>query len=98
MANFSSLPLPFVNTDATTPAGQSLPPFPPTLRVPTMELASSHLICSVALTGVLLLQAGRWWAEQKDIDDDEEEDEQPSAERTTVQDSKTSSVDSKKIS
>lgn len=23
-------------------------------------------MCSVALTGVLALQAGRWWAEQKD--------------------------------
>lgn len=51
-----------------------LPPFPPSLRGPTLELASTHLICSVALTGVLLLQAGRWWAEQNDLDDEDEED------------------------
>lgn len=37
--------------------------FPLALRTPTLELASSHLVCSVALTGVLALQAGRWWAE-----------------------------------
>ena len=34
-----------------------------------MELASSNLICSVALTGVLALQAGRLWAERADDDD-----------------------------
>lgn len=33
-----------------------------------MDLASSHLICSVALTGVLALQAGRFWAETYDVD------------------------------
>ncbi|KAI0279803.1 Shr3 amino acid permease chaperone, partial [Russula aff. rugulosa BPL654] len=42
--------------------------FPPELRTPTLELASSHLICSVALTGVLALQTGRWWAERADDD------------------------------
>jgi len=42
--------------------------FPPDLRTPTLGLASSHLICSVALTGVLALQAGRWWAERADDD------------------------------
>jgi ER membrane protein SH3 len=51
----------------------SLPPFTPTfpsfLRTPTLELASSHLVCSVALTGILALQAGRWWAENNDSDD-----------------------------
>jgi ER membrane protein SH3 len=40
--------------------------FPVELRAPTLELASSHLVCSVALTGVLVLQAGRWWAEGED--------------------------------
>ncbi|KAF8515879.1 Shr3 amino acid permease chaperone [Gautieria morchelliformis] len=40
--------------------------FPSELRAPTLELASSHLVCSVALTGVLVLQAGRWWAEGED--------------------------------
>jgi hypothetical protein len=44
--------------------------FPPDLRTPTLGLASSHLICSVALTGVLALQTGRWWAERADDDAD----------------------------
>ena len=47
-------------------------PFPRALRNATLDLASSNLICSVALTGVLALQAGRFWAES--ADDDEEED------------------------
>ena len=38
-----------------------------------LDLASNHLICSVALTGVLALQAGRYFAEKADDDDDEEE-------------------------
>ncbi|KDQ59564.1 hypothetical protein JAAARDRAFT_192070 [Jaapia argillacea MUCL 33604] len=44
----------------------STPTFPPSLRTPTLDLASSNLIASVALTGVLVFQAGRWWAEHKD--------------------------------
>jgi hypothetical protein len=42
--------------------------FPTDLRTPTLGLASSHLVCSVALTGVLALQTGRWWAERADDD------------------------------
>ena len=42
--------------------------FPTDLRAPTLELASSHLICSVALTGVLALQTGKWWVERADDD------------------------------
>lgn len=45
--------------------------FPRLLRTPTLDLASNHLVCSVALTGVLILQAGRWWAELSDGDDEE---------------------------
>lgn len=45
--------------------------FPRLLRTPTLDLASNHLVCSVALTGVLILQAGRWWAELADGDDEE---------------------------
>ncbi|KZS98916.1 hypothetical protein SISNIDRAFT_480508 [Sistotremastrum niveocremeum HHB9708] len=41
-------------------------PFPDILKKPTLELASSHLVCSVAMTGVLLLQAGRYWADGED--------------------------------
>ena len=66
-ANFATLPLPF---SSLARAG-GLPEFPRTLLQPTLELASSHLVCSVVLTGVLVLQAGRWWAEQADIDDDD---------------------------
>ncbi|EJU05470.1 hypothetical protein DACRYDRAFT_19949 [Dacryopinax primogenitus] len=40
--------------------------FPLPLRNPLLELASSHLFCSVALTGVIFLQGGRWWAEGED--------------------------------
>ncbi|KAH8102932.1 ER membrane protein SH3-domain-containing protein [Cristinia sonorae] len=71
--NFTTLPLPFVSAGSPSPSSiqsaDTLPPFPPSLRGPTFELASSHLVCSVALTGVLALQAGRWWAEQKDVED-----------------------------
>ncbi|KAK0228480.1 Shr3 amino acid permease chaperone [Armillaria fumosa] len=42
--------------------------FPALLRTATLDLASSNLICSVALTGVLALQAGRFWAETYDVD------------------------------
>lgn len=46
-------------------------PFPKELRETTLELASNHLICSVALTGIVILQAGRLWAEKADEDDDD---------------------------
>ena len=46
--------------------------FPSDLRQEILGVASSHLICSVALTGVLALQAGRWWAERGE--DDEAQD------------------------
>ncbi|KAI0081371.1 hypothetical protein K474DRAFT_1656488 [Panus rudis PR-1116 ss-1] len=78
LENFTGLPLPFVSAQkpisavlTSPPPASQLPPFPPSLRNPTLELASSHLVCSVALTGVLALQAGRWWAEMYDVDDDE---------------------------
>jgi len=43
---------------------------PEALKRSTLELASSHLVCSVSLTGVLALQAGRWWAENNNDPDD----------------------------
>ncbi|KAF9005597.1 Shr3 amino acid permease chaperone [Cyathus striatus] len=55
----------------TLPPHQLKDPFPRTLRGATLELASSNLICSVALTGILALQAGRFWAESADEDDEE---------------------------
>jgi hypothetical protein len=53
----------------TLPTHQLKDPFPLALRHTTLELASNNLICSVALTGVLALQAGRFWAESSDEDD-----------------------------
>ncbi|KAI0318438.1 Shr3 amino acid permease chaperone [Amylostereum chailletii] len=58
VANFTTLP--------PRPASDK---FPAPLRQEALDIASSHLICSVALTGVLALQAGRWWAERADEDD-----------------------------
>jgi len=56
-ANFMTLP-------------ESMTEIPEPLKRSTLELASSHLVCSVALTGVLALQAGRWWAENNNDPDD----------------------------
>lgn len=44
------------------------------MRNATLELASNNLVCSVALTGVLALQAGRYWAEISDAEDEEEDE------------------------
>lgn len=67
-------PLGLVAKFASLPTHQLLDPFPRTLRHATLELASNNLICSVALTGVLVLQAGRFWAESSDNDEDEYEE------------------------
>lgn len=68
------------------PAVQNIP-FPKDLRHTTLELASNHLISSVALTGVLALQAGRLWAEKADEDDEDDyvlvETEQETSSPTT---------------
>ncbi|PPQ78092.1 hypothetical protein CVT25_015626 [Psilocybe cyanescens] len=53
------------------PAHQLRDPIPRALRNATLDLASNHLICSVALTGVLALQAGRFWAESTEDDEDD---------------------------
>jgi len=69
-------------------------PFPRALRGATLDLASNNLICSVALTGVLALQAGRFWAEKADSDEDDSvlesdnEDARRTRETTPVPDSK----------
>ncbi|KAH9926142.1 Shr3 amino acid permease chaperone, partial [Fomitopsis serialis] len=65
--NFTYLSFPSQSPSASL-SSTTLPPFPAYLRGPTLQLASSHLVCSVMLTGVILLQAGRWWAEQADED------------------------------
>ncbi|KAG6854326.1 hypothetical protein C0991_008221 [Blastosporella zonata] len=66
---YSVLPSVFAKFNAL-PAHQLKDPFPVSLRLVTLELASNNLVCSVALTGVLALQAGRFWAESSDADDD----------------------------
>ncbi|KAH9484327.1 hypothetical protein JR316_0003808 [Psilocybe cubensis] len=53
------------------PAHTLRDPIPRALRNATLDLASNHLICSVALTGVLALQAGRFWAESTEDDEDD---------------------------
>ncbi|ESK93051.1 hypothetical protein Moror_8954 [Moniliophthora roreri MCA 2997] len=69
VAVYSYSVIPIVSSNFT-----SLPPhelgdsMPLSLRTPILDLASSHLICSVALTGILGLQAGRLWAETADDD------------------------------
>jgi len=64
--------IPNLATQFTTlPSHKLNAPFPRSLRIPTLELASNNLVCSVALTGVLALQAGRWWAERADSDDEQ---------------------------
>ncbi|KZT67792.1 hypothetical protein DAEQUDRAFT_713051 [Daedalea quercina L-15889] len=69
----------------STHTSTGVPPFPAYLRGPTLQLASSHLVCSVVLTGVLLLQAGRWWAEKADEDGEDdaviEDGEEPTTTR-----------------
>jgi hypothetical protein len=54
---------------ASLPVHQLTDPFPRALRSATLDLASNNLICSVALTGVLALQAGRFWAEKSDAEE-----------------------------
>ncbi|KAF8121932.1 hypothetical protein EV363DRAFT_1361745 [Boletus edulis] len=72
---------------ASIPLHSAKDAFPRSLRSPTLDLASNHLICSVALTGVLILQAGRWWAELSDGDDEpylQEKDAEPPAESASA--------------
>lgn len=55
----------------TIPPHRLSDPFPTSLRQITLELASNNLVCSVTLTGVLALQAGRWWAERADAEEED---------------------------
>lgn len=61
---------------SSLPQYQLKDPFPQSLRSAVLDLASSNLICSVALTGVLALQAGRFWAETADDEPIVEENEE----------------------
>ncbi|KZV99102.1 hypothetical protein EXIGLDRAFT_712471 [Exidia glandulosa HHB12029] len=40
---------------------------------PTLDLGTAHLVCAVALTGVIVLQGGRLWAESEEEEEDAEE-------------------------
>ena len=62
---------PFSTTDLASLRDQA--DFPLDLKTHTIEFASSHLICSVALTGILFLQAGRHWVEADDYEEEEKE-------------------------
>ena len=44
---------------------------PKSTKEATLNLASHHLVCSVALTGVLILQAARYKAELPDGDEED---------------------------
>ena len=81
---------------APTHPSSGIPPFPAYLRGPTLQLASSHLVCSVVLTGVILLQAGRWWAEQADEDGDDEGMLEDGEEATTTRETTPAPSESKK--
>ncbi|RDB21382.1 hypothetical protein Hypma_011550 [Hypsizygus marmoreus] len=59
---------------SSLPTHQLKDPIPLSLRHATLDLASNNLICSVALTGVLALQAGRFWAESSEDEDEEVEE------------------------
>lgn len=61
----------YLDIQLLSPRIRSSPPFPIELRDITVEIASKNLVCSVALTGVLLLQAGRQWAEATNSSDSE---------------------------
>ncbi|KAI5122984.1 hypothetical protein M0805_006862 [Coniferiporia weirii] len=45
---------------------------PASLKSEVLNLASVNLVCSVALTGVIALQAARWWAERADAEEEAE--------------------------
>lgn len=102
--NFTYLTFPSQSPSvAMPPSGSSpthpssgVPPFPAYLRGPTLQLASSHLVCSVVLTGVILLQAGRWWAEQADEDGDDEGMIEDGEEATTTRETTPAPSESKK--
>jgi len=68
MCLYSVLPNLFTRF-ASLPVHQLTDPLPRNLRIATLDLASNNLICSVALTGVLALQAGRFWAEKSDAEE-----------------------------
>ena len=57
--------MPLVDIEKLAPRRQFETPFPAEYRKDILEIASKNLVCSVALTGVMLLQAGREWAEVK---------------------------------
>ncbi len=57
--------MPLADIEKLAPRREFEIPFPSEYRKDILEIASKNLVCSVALTGVMLLQAGREWAEVK---------------------------------
>ncbi|KAI0725177.1 Shr3 amino acid permease chaperone [Fomitopsis betulina] len=88
--NFTYLDFP---SQSSTP---NVTPFPAYLRGPTLQLASWHLVCSVLLTGVILLQAGRWWAELADEDGDDDGMVEDGEEAATTRETSPVPTESKK--
>ncbi|KAF8682382.1 Etoposide-induced protein 2.4 (EI24) [Rhizoctonia solani] len=56
-------------THLSEPLPSTVSSIPKSTKEATLNLASYHLVCSVALTGVLILQAARYWAESPDGDE-----------------------------
>ncbi|KAL5635495.1 hypothetical protein ACGC1H_004327 [Rhizoctonia solani] len=58
-------------THLSEPLPSTVSSIPESTKEATLNLASYHLVCSVALTGVLILQAARFWAESPDGDEED---------------------------
>lgn len=54
------------------PGANHTGPAPALIRAEVLNLASANLVCSVALTGVMALQAARWWADHSEPEDEVE--------------------------
>ncbi|KAG8733395.1 hypothetical protein FRC11_006586 [Ceratobasidium sp. 423] len=58
-------------THLSEPLPSMVSSIPSSTKEATLNLASYHLVCSVALTGVLILQAARYKAESPDGDEED---------------------------
>ena len=45
------------------------------LKSEVLNFATANLVCSVSLTGVMALQAARWWSERADTDEDDDDED-----------------------
>lgn len=84
MAFSSSVDLRSIIVKPISPDSQNAQ-FPEALRQPTIEMASSHLMIGVALTGVLFFQALRSWAESEDQTQREEDEREAQEEEAELE-------------